>query len=129
MLSRRPFKKRSIEEWLMINEEMQKAMEFIVQQQAKSSANIDALAEAQKNAEERWKRTDEKWERTEAGIRALLSIAEIHEREITMVTQGIRELSQEILNLGETTRNTDERLNTLINIVERQISEGRNGKP
>ncbi|MDQ3175156.1 MAG: hypothetical protein M3Q91_15860 [Acidobacteriota bacterium] len=113
----------------MINEEMQKAMEFIVQQQAKSSANIDALAEAQKNAEERWKRTDEKWERTEAGIRALLSIAEIHEREITMVTQGIRELSQEILNLGETTRNTDERLNTLINIVERQISEGRNGKP
>jgi hypothetical protein len=30
--------------------------------------------------------------------------------------------------LGETTRAKDERLNALINVVERQISNGRNGK-
>ncbi len=113
----------------MTNEEMQKAMEFIVEQQAKSSAKIDALADAQKGADERLTRSEERWTRTEEGIRALLSIAEIHEREITTVSQGIQKLSQEIMNLGETTRNTDERLNALINIVERQISEGRNGKP
>lgn len=59
----------------------------------------------------------------------MLSSAEIHEREITVVGQGIQKLSQEIMNLGETTRATDERLNALINVVERQISEGRNGKP
>lgn len=103
----------------MTNEEMQKAMEFIINQQAQASAKIDALAEAQKeaqdsqkqaheDAEERWRRSDEQWTRTEEGIRALLSIAEIHEREITA---------------------TDERLNALINVVERQIGEGRNGKP
>jgi hypothetical protein len=98
----------------MTNEEMQRAMEFIVEQEAKSSTKIDALVEAQKRADERWARTEE-------GIRALLTIAEIHEREIQANTQ-------QILSLGETTRTTDERLNALINAVERQISEGRNGK-
>ena len=98
----------------MTNEEMQRAMEFIVEIEAKSSAKIDALAEAQKRGDERWARADERWARTEESIRALLTIAEMHEREIN--------------SIGEQTRATDERLNALINVVERQISEGRNGK-
>ncbi len=117
----------------MTNEEMQQAMEFSVNQQAQASAKIDALSDAQKEAnlaqkeankaaEERWKRADERWERTEEGIRALLSIAEIHEREIASLGQTIAEV-------GENGRATDERLNALINTVERQITEGRNGKP
>lgn len=104
----------------MTNEEMQRAMEFIVEQEAKSSAKIDALADAQKGADERWARADERWARaderwarTEESIRALLTIAEMHEREIS--------------SIGDQTRATDERLNALINVVERQISEGRNG--
>jgi len=105
----------------MTGDEMQRAMDFIVEQEAKSSAKIDALAEAQKEAEERWKRGDERWARTEEGIRALLAIAELHEKEIQANTQ-------QILSLGETTRATDDRLNVLINVVERHISEGRNGK-
>ena len=120
----------------MTNEEMQKAMEFIVNQQAQASAKIDALSEAQKeaqkeaqetqkqaqkDAEERWKRSEERWGRTEEGIRALLSIAEIHEREIVG-------LGEKIAAVSENGRATDERLNALIHVVERQISEGRNGK-
>jgi len=105
----------------MTGDEMQRAMDFIVEQEAKSSAKIDALAEAQKEAEERWKRGDERWARTEEGIRALLAIAELHEKEIQANTQ-------QILSLGETTRATDDRLNVLINVVERHISEGHNGK-
>ena len=110
----------------MTNEEMQRAMDFIVETEAKSSAKIDALAEAQKRgqkeADERWARADERWARTEESIRALLTIAEMHEKEIQANTQ-------QILSLGEQTRTTDERLNALINVVERHISEGRNGKP
>jgi hypothetical protein len=117
----------------MTNDEMQKTMEFIVNQQAQGSAKIDALLEAQREAQkadeerrlqsvERWKRSDERWERTEEGIRALLSIAEIHEREIAT-------LGEKIAAVSENGRATDERLNALINTVERQISEGRNGKP
>lgn len=98
----------------MTNEEMQRAMDFIVEQQAQTSAKIDALTKTQNRAEERWSRTEE-------GIRALLSIAEVHEKEIQANTQ-------QILSLGETTKATDERLNALINVVERHISNGRNGK-
>ena len=105
----------------MTGDEMQRAMGFIVEQEAKSSAKIDARAKAQKEAEERWKRGDERWARTEEGIRALLAIAELHEKEIQANTQ-------QILSLGETTRATDDRLNVLINVVERHISEGHNGK-
>jgi hypothetical protein len=110
----------------MTNEEMQKAMEFILNQQAQSSAKIDGILEAQreaqKDAQERWVRSEERWTRTEEGIRALLSIAEIHEREIAT-------LGERIAQVSENGRATDERLNALINTVERHISEGRNGKP
>lgn len=98
----------------MTNEEMQRAMNFIVEQQAQTAAKIDALTETQKRGEEKWSRTEE-------GIRALLAIAEIHEKEIMAQ-------SQQVADLRETTKSTDDRLNALINVVERQISNGRNGK-
>src|SRR5512132_476793 len=106
-----PFRShQSKEDVLMTNEETQQAMEFIVNQQARSSAKIEALADAQKAADERWTRSEERWTRTEEGIRALLSIAEIHEREIATLGQKIAEVS-------ENGRATDERLNVLINTV------------
>jgi hypothetical protein len=49
---------------------------------------------------------------------ALLAIAEIHERELVELRQA----------QAEAYTRTDERLNALINTVERHISEGRNGK-
>lgn len=108
----------------MTNEEMRRAMDFIVEMEAKSSATIDALTRAQQEgrveAEQRWKRADERWAQTENGIRALLAIAKMHEREIQSHTQ-------QILSIGENAKATDERLNNLINVVERQISNGRNG--
>ena len=52
-------------------------------------------------------RLSEKVDRNADSATALLAIAEIHDREI---------------------KETDERLNALINTVERHISEGRNGK-
>ena len=95
-------------------EEIEKAIGFIVDQEAKTSAKLDALTEAQnRNAD---------------GIRALLAIAEVHEREIMANSQQISATGAQIVALGETTRATDERLNALVNVVERMISEGRNGR-
>jgi hypothetical protein len=105
----------------MTNEEMQRAMEFTVEQQAQSSAKIDGLGDKIEALADIQKRAEERWAGTEEGIRALLAITEMHEKEI-------RGHTQQILSLGETTRATDERLNALINVVERQISESRNGK-
>jgi hypothetical protein len=102
----------------MTNEEMQRAMNFIVEQQVQTAVKLDALAETQKRGEEKWSRTEE-------GIRALLAIAEIHEKEIQANTQQILAQSQQIASLSETTKSTDERLNALINVVERQFSNGK----
>jgi hypothetical protein len=113
----------------MTNEEMQKAMSFIVEQQVQTAVKLDRLTEGVDaltvrvdglavrvgGLAEIQTRAEQRWERTEEGIRALLSIAEMHEKEIVTLT--------------ESGRATDERLNALINIVERDISERRNGKP
>jgi hypothetical protein len=80
----------------MTSEEMERTMTFILEQQAQLTANVSQLSD--------------KLDRTANGITSLLAIAEIHEREIT--------------SLGETTRATDERLNVLVGVVERLISEG-----
>jgi hypothetical protein len=105
----------------MTNEEMEKAIEFIVGQDARSGAKIDALGEKLDALAESQTRNTE-------GIAALLAIAQIHEREIETVTHQISSVSRDLATLGETTKATDERLNALINVVERRLSNGRNGK-
>ena len=109
----------------MTNEEMQRAIDFIVEAQAKASTNIDELRESMSRSQTEW---EERSKRTDERITALLAIAEIHEREILANAQHISSVSRDVAALGETTRATDERLNALINAVERQISNGRNGK-
>lgn len=82
----------------MTAEEMQRTMEFIVTQQAQITATMGRLAETVESL-------SRKVDRNAESATALLAIAEIHDREI---------------------KETDERLNALVNTVERLI-EGRNG--
>ncbi|MDX6270493.1 MAG: hypothetical protein QOD28_1716 [Acidobacteriota bacterium] len=112
----------------MADEEMQRTIQFILEQQAqntvsmgqltetvdKLSGTVDQLSNTVDQLSNTVERLSEKLDRTADGVAALLTIAEIHEREITAV--------------DERGRDTDERLNALINTVERYISERRNGK-
>ena len=75
----------------MTDEERQRQMDFILEQQAQLTATVGRLSE--------------KVDRTADSVNALLAIAEIHDQEI---------------------KATDERLNVLVNVVERYI-EGRGG--
>lgn len=104
----------------MTNEEMQRAMDFIVQQQAQASARIDSVGEKLEALAETQARNTE-------GIQALLTIAQIHERQFETLSHQIGSVSRNVALLGETTKATDDRLNALINVVERQMSNGRNG--
>lgn len=122
-------------------EATQRSMDFIVQQQAQFTADMQQLRESQSRAEQRWEQTGE-------GVRSLLSIAEIHEREIMGLAEGQGRLSEgqarlaeaqarlaeaqnrtdrQIAETNEQMAETNERLNALINTVERFISERRNG--
>jgi hypothetical protein len=80
----------------MTGEEMQRTMEFIVNQQAQLTATVGQLAVHVESL-------SRKVDRTADSTAALLAIAEIHDREI---------------------KETDERLNALITTVERHISSG-----
>jgi chromosome segregation ATPase len=112
----------------MTPEEMERAIAFIVGQQAQASASMAQIHSTQAEINvtmarqaERLDRLTERTDRNAEGITALLAIAEIHEREITVLRQTQAEAE-------ERGRRLDERLNALINIVERHIREGRNGR-
>lgn len=93
---------------------MERAMAFILEQQAQTSSNLAELTE-------RVNRIGEKVDRNAESVTALLAIAEIQAAEIRDLTESTR-------TLADRQRDTDERLNALINTVERYISERRNGK-
>lgn len=122
----------SSENW---RERMERQMVLIVEQQAQAEVRWAI-------ADERWAKADERWARTEEGIRALMAIAEIHEREFAELREAGLATDEKLNALREAGLATDEKLNALrdaglaaderlsalINVVERQISEGRNGK-
>lgn len=93
---------------------MERAMAFILEQQAQISSNMAELTE-------RVNRMGEKVDRNAESVTALLAIAEIQAAEIRDLTESTR-------TLADRQRDTDERLNALINTVERYVSERRNGK-
>jgi|ERR1044072_3361399 ABC-type transporter Mla subunit MlaD len=105
----------------MTGEEMERTMAFIIEQQAQLTATVGRLSE--------------KVDRNADSATALLAIAEIQATEIRDLTESTKDLRESTQALAdrqrefeERGRRTDERLNALINIVERHISEGRNGK-
>lgn len=102
-------------------ERMERQMAFIVEQQAQYEVRSAKADERWAEADKRWAKADERWASTEQSIRALLAIAEIHEREF----EALREAGKELREAGKA---TDERLSVLINVVERHISEGHNDK-
>lgn len=100
---------------------MERTMAFIIEQQAQLTATVGRLSE--------------KVDRNADSATALLAIAEIQATEIRDLTESTKDLRESTQALAdrqrefeERGRRTDERLNALINIVERHISEGRNGK-
>lgn len=83
----------------MTDDERERQMDFILEQQAQLTVSMGQLTETVD-------RLSVKVDRTADSVNALLAIAEIHDQEI---------------------KATDERLNALANTVDRYIS-GRNGQ-
>jgi hypothetical protein len=102
-------------------ERIQRKIEFLVQQQvefqAKSEGDMRRLRDLQKQNEEKWARTSD-------GINALLAIAEMHEREFLEMRQAQAEAQA---RTDARLAATGERVDALVNTVERLISERRNG--
>ncbi len=112
-------------------EETQRKMDFIVEQQAQFTADMQRLQEAQAESdrkwEQRWERVEGMWTNTEKSVRGLLSIAEIHQQEIGALRESQAQTDKQMRETDERLKETNERLDALINTVERVISERRNG--
>src|ERR1043165_4306266 len=66
-------------------------------------------------------RLSDKVDRTADSVNALLAIAEIHDREIKELGESIRVIDERQQKSDRRAAEMDERLNALINIVERYI--------
>ena len=97
----------------MTDEERQGQIDFIIEQQAQLTATVGRLSE--------------KVDRNADGIASLLAIAEIHDREIKDLGASVRLVDERQRHADRRAAETDERLNALINTVERYIT-GRNGQ-
>ncbi len=106
----------------MTNEEIQRTMEFIIKQQESFSGNMELLREAQVKGESRISRLEG------AFVTLYNTVSKLSDT-VGDLSGSVGELSKAQKELTAAQARTDERLNTLINVIERYISEGRNGKP
>ena len=106
------------------DEAQQRQSDFILQQQAQFAVGMEQLREAQARAEEKW---GGMWERTNAGINALLAAAQLQAHEIEGLVHAQARLVESQAKTDRQMAETTEKLDTLINVVERIVSERQNG--
>jgi hypothetical protein len=104
--------------------ETQRNINFIINQQARFSAG---LQRSQENFNERWARADERWARTEESIRALRAVAELYAQGINELKESQARTDKQMAETDRRMAETGERLNALINFVERRASSESNG--
>ncbi|CAN5352602.1 hypothetical protein BH18ACI2_BH18ACI2_04410 [soil metagenome] len=113
----------------MTNEEMQKTMQFILEQQAQFTVGMQELKEAHAGSEKRITQL----EGAMVGVVNMfgkLTEAQIRQAEAQKISDTkMAELAEAQKQTDEQMRHTDERLSALINVVERYFSDRRNGKP
>ncbi len=96
---------------MMSNEEFEKRMEFIVEQQAQFAVDIQQLRESQAQTDS-----------------VVARLAHVVGEGFKDVNAKIDALVDSHIRLAEGQAQTDEKLRNLISVVDRYFSEGRNGK-
>ncbi len=104
----------------MINEDMQKTMQFILEQQAQLAASMQKFDERQGKAEERVTVIEDV-------VVRLTNIQVDQHRRMDEHHNRMDEFEETMQKIAAVQKETTERLNILVNTVERYISERRNG--
>ena len=95
----------------MSNEELERRMAFIVEQQAQFASDIQQLREAQSQTDQ-----------------AVAQSGEIVARLANVTLEGFKDVNAKIDALVDSQIRTDESLRNLVGVVDRYFSEGRNGE-
>jgi hypothetical protein len=112
----------------MTDEERQRAMDFIVVQQAKNSVEIDRLLESHRKAEHRFDRDEHRLDRDERILKLIIRAGrrartEMREHDMRLREQDAR-VAKEMAEMREFQAHSDRRLDALIDIVRAD----RNGR-
>ncbi len=95
----------------MSNEELERRMAFIVEQQAQFTSDIQQLREAQTQTNQ-----------------VIAETGEIVARLANVTLEGFKDVNAKINALVDSQIRTDENLRNLVTVVDRYFSEGRNGE-
>ena len=107
----------------MANEQFERHMRFIVEQQAQFSADILELKETQKMEGQLWR---EKYDNLTDAITTIVGIVgkltQAQSRTDEKLAQAQHRTDEKLFELANKQAETDDRLNTLIGVVERYFS-------
>ena len=109
----------------MTNEEMQKAMEFIREMDARAAIKLESLTKKARGKRVAQTPSERKWKETEEGIQALLAKAKTRERKRAAERRAVLPSRSTAVDKR---LNVDKRLKALADLVERQIRESRKAK-
>jgi uncharacterized phage infection (PIP) family protein YhgE len=123
----------------MANEEMQNTIQFILDQQAQLTVNLDKLGEKVEKIAEKVEKIAEaqvayerRTSRLEESFQVLVQLAANMDGRMDTISANtdrrINALTAAQERTGQQLAQTDSKLNALIGTVERYISEGRNGR-
>jgi septal ring factor EnvC (AmiA/AmiB activator) len=112
----------------MTDEEMRRTMQFILEQQAQFVADIQKISEVQAQQQQMQAQQQQQIGRLAEATLAITGIvgrlADAQER----TERRVVELAEAQAHLAEAQKRTEERLKIFIGVVERYITEHRNGK-
>ena len=97
----------------MTNEEIQRTMEFIIQRQEQFAENMD--------------KAEHRMNRLEGAFVGLFNMVNETAKAQKELAEQVKALKESQARTDERLAETNERLNAFINVVERYISEGRDG--
>lgn len=110
----------------MDDEKLQRAIEFILENQARFYADLQQVQEANKQIQEAQKEAEKRVNVLERICLNLYNTTVEQGKGITQLTENIRELREAQSETDKRFRETDERLNTVILLAEKFFS-GENG--
>ena len=112
----------------MTGEEMERVIAFILEQQAQFAANQQRHEETFLNHEKIMLNHEEFMRDHEEAMRRVEAVQEQTALQVQHLSGAMIELTEAHTRTENTVAETNGKLNSLIDIVERHIGEGRNGK-
>ncbi len=116
----------------MTDEQLEKTMQFILERQAQFAADqqqaVERASRLEANMAANQQQVDERVTRLETNMAEMARSQAAMKEAIAAVGRSQAHLNEVVATMLDTHKHTEEKLDAFIGVLERYISEGRNGK-